>query len=158
MWDIIFNSSYPGFLPLVDVISTFQSHVSFQYVNNIHLHLKKSLQSSLGIQSLMNPFDYLKTSFTFTYHGRKSTLWSEKIDKSKLYLLPVGLVVQLVRIHACHAWGRGFESRPDRTKLLTRVFQFEVLLGQFCFLLLAYTHKHFKFERTENTIKQNGIL
>jgi putative component of membrane protein insertase Oxa1/YidC/SpoIIIJ protein YidD len=27
-----------------------------------------------------------------------------------------GLVVQLVRIHACHAWGRGFESRPDREK------------------------------------------
>ncbi len=28
-----------------------------------------------------------------------------------------GLVVQLVRIHACHAWGRGFESRPDRQKI-----------------------------------------
>ena len=27
-----------------------------------------------------------------------------------------GSVVQLVRIHACHAWGRGFESRPDRLK------------------------------------------
>ena len=26
----------------------------------------------------------------------------------------LGSVVQLVRIHACHAWGRGFESRPDR--------------------------------------------
>ena len=26
-----------------------------------------------------------------------------------------GAVVQLVRIQACHAWGRGFESRPDRT-------------------------------------------
>jgi len=25
-----------------------------------------------------------------------------------------GSVVQLVRIHACHAWGRGFESRPNR--------------------------------------------
>lgn len=25
-----------------------------------------------------------------------------------------GLVVQLVRIRACHARGRGFESRPDR--------------------------------------------
>ena len=24
------------------------------------------------------------------------------------------LVVQLVRIQACHAWGRGFESLPDR--------------------------------------------
>ncbi len=28
----------------------------------------------------------------------------------------IGPVVQLVRIHACHAWGRGFESRPDRKK------------------------------------------
>ena len=25
-----------------------------------------------------------------------------------------GLVVQLVRIRACHARGRGFEPRPDR--------------------------------------------
>ncbi len=36
-----------------------------------------------------------------------------------------GLVVQLVRIHACHAWGRGFESRPDRSKEVYR-FIFEV--------------------------------
>ncbi len=27
-----------------------------------------------------------------------------------------GSVVQLVRIHACHAWGRGFESRPNRQR------------------------------------------
>ena len=32
-------------------------------------------------------------------------------------LLRNGLVVQLVRIHACHAWGREFESRPDRQQM-----------------------------------------
>ena len=31
-----------------------------------------------------------------------------------VFVLIIGLVVQLFRIHACHAWGRGFESRPDR--------------------------------------------
>jgi hypothetical protein len=36
----------------------------------------------------------------------------------------IGPVVQLVRIHACHAWGRGFESRPDRNKA--------PFLGAFC--------------------------
>ena len=27
----------------------------------------------------------------------------------------IGALVQLVRIHACHAWGHGFESRTHRT-------------------------------------------
>ena len=26
----------------------------------------------------------------------------------------IGALVQLVRIHACHAWGHGFESRTHR--------------------------------------------
>ena len=30
------------------------------------------------------------------------------------YEIRLGAVVQLVRIHACHAWGREFESRPHR--------------------------------------------
>ena len=34
----------------------------------------------------------------------------EKATKEKLN----GALVQLVRIHACHAWGHGFESRTHR--------------------------------------------
>jgi hypothetical protein len=33
----------------------------------------------------------------------------------KLVLKNDGVVVQLVRIRACHARGRGFESRPHRS-------------------------------------------
>ena len=28
-----------------------------------------------------------------------------------------GALVQLVRIHACHAWGHGFESRTHRKRV-----------------------------------------
>ena len=48
-----------------------------------------------------------------------------------------GAVVQLVRIQACHAWGRGFESRPHRlikTEKIRKVLRFNTL-GLFLFPL-----------------------
>ena len=41
--------------------------------------------------------------------SKKSSTFASAFEKEV-----IGAVVQLVRIHACHAWGRGFESRPHR--------------------------------------------
>ena len=49
----------------------------------------------------------------------------------------VGPVVQSVRIHACHAWGREFESRPDRKSSPKRglfLYPIETVLYNDCFL------------------------
>ena len=43
----------------------------------------------------------------------------------------LGAVVQLVRIPACHAVGREFESRPHRKKI-----QKSLEISDFCFLYL----------------------
>ena len=43
-----------------------------------------------------------------------------------------GALVQLVRIHACHAWGHGFESRTHRKRSgFSTPFLFSPL---FCFI------------------------
>ena len=46
--------------------------------------------------------------------SKKSSTFAADFGRNQTY--NIGAVVQLVRIHACHAWGRGFESRPHRKK------------------------------------------
>ena len=61
--------------------------------------------------------DFRKSS---TFASQSREIANKKIN---------GALVQLVRIHACHAWGHGFESRTHREERNTKVF-----LSFFCFI------------------------
>ena len=71
-----------------------------------------------------NKWSIFATLLTESTHNIESIIWllSERIER---FFSNIGLVVQLVRIHACHAWGRGFESRPDRLKAATQSWPLE---------------------------------
>ena len=57
--------------------------------------------------------------FALTLHSQSGTR-EQHLERTKarhiesLLTSSFGGVVQLVRIHACHAWGREFEPRPHR--------------------------------------------
>jgi hypothetical protein len=53
-------------------------------------------------------------SFKTVVKSKNVTIFATQKKKEAFLILLTGAVVQLVRIHACHAWGRGFESRPHR--------------------------------------------
>ena len=50
---------------------------------------------------------------------RKMPTFATAIERESNYTnIHLGALVQLVRIHACHAWGHGFESRTHRSRKL----------------------------------------
>ena len=54
-------------------------------------------------------------------NGQKFGRWGKSrtfaLANAKQHCALNGALVQLVRIHACHAWGHGFESRTHRFDL-----------------------------------------
>ncbi len=61
----------------------------------------------------------------------------QQINDSYLLSKNFGPVVQLVRMPACHAGGRGFESRPDRQIFSKKRFDFKKCI------VLIYKPRHF---------------
>lgn len=47
---------------------------------------------------------------------KNSRTFATAIERESNKTKNTGALVQLVRIHACHAWGHGFESRTHRNK------------------------------------------
>ena len=54
---------------------------------------------------------YCKYEINIYLCNRNRERWPRKRETKN------GALVQLVRIHACHAWGHGFESRTHRNNI-----------------------------------------
>ena len=48
--------------------------------------------------------------------SKKTPTFATAIERDSNDKMNYGALVQLVRIHACHAWGHGFESRTHRER------------------------------------------
>jgi hypothetical protein len=63
------------------------------------------------------PFQYILFSKIFSLIPFKHFIFASLLKNELLQKDSNGVVVQLVRMPACHARGRGFESRPLRKSL-----------------------------------------
>ena len=79
----------------------------------------------------------------------------------------IGALVQLVRIHACHAWGHGFESRTHRLRKKTEIRKSKTISSKsvtlgifFCYTTTdEYPVGSRKLDKSSNQIvtkKKNG--
>ena len=73
---------------------------------------KNEIMEQFILASLLNSFEIF---LAITLLEIKIKLLLHHLKLAQANWQDKGSVVQLVRIHACHAWGRGFESRPDRS-------------------------------------------
>ena len=76
-------------------------------------------------------------------YGKWVVILHRKCEKSQSATITNGVVVQLVRIPACHAGGRGFESRPYRKERASQLICSLLLcfVGTFCRVLYRFVRR-----------------
>ena len=106
-------------------------------------------------------------SFKTVVKSKNVTIFATQKKKEAFLILLTGAVVQLVRIHACHAWGRGFESRPHRLRKKTEIRKSKTISSKsvtlgifFCYTTTdEYPVGSRKLDKSSNQIvtkKKNG--
>ena len=106
-------------------------------------------------------------SFKTVVKSKNVTIFATQKKKEAFLILLIGAVVQLVRIHACHAWGRGFESRPHRLRKKTEIRKSKTISSKsvtlgifFCYTMTdEYPVGSRKLDKSSNQIvtkKKNG--
>ena len=102
---------------------------AFFYTHQIFCH--KNMFYNMFFSFLSSQFNKNAWNSTFFCqkfgHIKKKQYLCTRFRKGSDFEIQIGAVVQLVRIHACHAWGREFESRPHRKRSNLRVAFFCVL-------------------------------
>ena len=99
---------------------------------------------------------------------RKMPTFATAIERESNYTnIHLGALVQLVRIHACHAWGHGFESRTHRLRKKTEIRKSKTISSKsvtlgifFCYTTTdEYPVGSRKLDKSSNQIvtkKKNG--
>ena len=88
---------------------------------------------------------------------QKKAVPLHSLSKRKCGILKNGAVVQLVRIHACHAWGRGFESRPHRKKKQRCFFFFLLNSPASVRTISSLFHKHNNYTKKRESSSENSF-
>ena len=70
-----------------------------------------------------------------------------RVASSSLVFRSFGALVQLVRIHACHAWGHGFESRTHRNMIEEKLREASFFMQEIAWAISAAGSEHLPYKQ-----------
>ena len=88
-----------------------------------NMHRAKQLDPDAGLRNLYRRSNKITKNHKKNLQVNKICLSLHPHSRKKTTGMKIGAVVQLVRMPACHAGGREFESRPHRLKMPCKCLQ-----------------------------------